>query len=234
MKISNMTKPVIRIAVVSDIVCPWCYIGKRRLEKAVDQLTGLYTFEIAYYPFELNPEMPVEGKDQKTYLSQKFGDESEYERKTAHVTAIAETEGLQFNYDRQMVSPNTRNAHRLVLLSKEDNKHLEMVEALFRAYFTEGVDLSKHENLLDIAVNVGLDRTKTDVFLKSEIGRAEVAIAEQELHKMGISGVPFYIINDKYGISGAQATETFVEAITNIGKEFSQVGEVCDVDKENC
>jgi predicted DsbA family dithiol-disulfide isomerase len=229
-----MTKPVIRIAVVSDIVCPWCYIGKRRLEKAIERLEDQYTFEIAYYPFELNPEMPAEGRDQKTYLSQKFGDESEYERKTGHVTAIAETEGLQFNYEKQSISPNTRNAHRLVLFAKENNKHLEMVEALFRGYFTDGIDLSKHDNLLNIAVNVGLDKTKTDLFLRSDIGTAEVAMAEQELHKMGISGVPFYIVNDKYGISGAQATETFVEAITNIGKELSQAGEACEVDKNNC
>jgi predicted DsbA family dithiol-disulfide isomerase len=228
-----MTKPVIRIAVVSDIVCPWCYIGKRRLEKAIDRLADQYTFEIAYYPYELNPELPAEGRDQKEYLSYKFGDESEYERKTGHVTTIAETEGLQFNYHKQKIAPNTRNAHRLVLLAKEDGKHLEMVEALFRAYFTDGVDLSRRENLVNIAVEVGLDQAKTDQFLKSEVGIAEVAIAEQELQKMGISGVPFYIVNDKYGISGAQATETFIEALTNIGNEFSE-GDVCDVDQKNC
>lgn len=230
----NMSKPVIKVAVVSDVVCPWCYIGKRRFENAVKNLSGQFDFEIAYYPFELNPEMPIEGRNQKEYLSKKFGGEGVYNDRIAQVTEVAESEGLDFHYEKQNISPNTRNAHRLILLSKEDGKHLEMVEALFKAYFTDGVDLSKNQNLVAIAELIGLDKTKVDNFLLSDEGVTEVMIAESELQKMGISGVPYYIINDKYGISGAQSTETFEDAFKNIDKELSLQGESCDVDSKEC
>jgi predicted DsbA family dithiol-disulfide isomerase len=229
-----MKMPSIKIAVVSDIVCPWCYIGKRRLEKAIESLSGQYDFEVAYYPFELNSEMPVEGRDQKKYLTEKFGGSSEYDRLTGNVTRVAFTEGLVFNYDKQTIAPNTRNAHRLVLIARENGKQPEMVEALFKAYFTDGADLSKKENLVNLAASVGLDPDKMRLFLDSDAGTAEVALAETELHRMGISGVPFYIINDKYGISGAQPTETFIQAFQNIGEELSKNDEVCDINEKNC
>jgi predicted DsbA family dithiol-disulfide isomerase len=229
-----MSKPVIKIAVVSDVVCPWCYIGKRRLEQAVSDLSGQFNFEIAYYPYELNPDMPASGRDQKEYLSNKFGGDDEYERLTGHVTQVALNDGLVFNYDKQNVSPNTRNAHRLILKSKEFGKEIALVEALFKSYFTDGADLSKNENLADIAASVGMDREIALKFLQGEAGTTEVIIAEKELQKMGVRAVPFYIINDKYGVSGAQASETFKEAFQNISKEVQTTGEACDVDEENC
>ncbi len=229
-----MTRPLIKIAVVSDVVCPWCYIGKRRLEKAVDQLKDQVDFEIAYYPFELNPNIPVGGIDHKQHLTEKFGSDEAYERLTGNVVRVAASEGLTFDFDKQKVSPNTRNAHRLLLLAREENHQLELAEALFKAYFTDGIDLSKNENLLKIAAQVGLDEQKVKAFLESDTGLTEVAAAEKELHDMGITGVPFYIINDKYGISGAQATSTFVNAFENIGKELTMAGESCDVDRKNC
>jgi len=229
-----MTKPSIKIAVVSDIVCPWCYIGKRRLEQAIKTVGSEYEFEIAYYPFELNPEMPTEGKNNKEYLVNKFGSLADYQRLTGHVTKIAKAEGIIFDYDKQTVSPNTRNAHRLIMLAKDEGKQLELVEALFRAYFTEGIDLSKNESLIQLAANAGMDRQKVELFLDSSTGAAEVAFAEQELQGLGIRGVPFYIINDKYGISGAQSPENFVKVFHNIGKELMPQGEVCDADLKNC
>ncbi|HYC84923.1 MAG TPA: DsbA family oxidoreductase [Chryseosolibacter sp.] len=229
-----MRKPAIKIAVVSDIVCPWCYIGKRRLENAIETVNDVYDFEIAYYPFELNPEMPAEGKNNKTYLVNKFGSESEYERLTRQVTRVAQGEGIEFNYDRQNVSPNTRNAHRLMMLAKDEGKQLPLAELLFKAYFTDGVDLSKNESLVQIAANAGMDRQKVELFLNSNAGITEVAYAEQELQRLGIRGVPFYIINDKYGISGAQSPEAFVKVFHGIGQELAQQGEVCDADMKNC
>ncbi|MBT1702519.1 DsbA family oxidoreductase [Chryseosolibacter indicus] len=229
-----MSKPIIKVAVVSDVVCPWCYIGKRRLENAVSSLSDKYDFEVAYYPFELNPDLPLEGTDQKEYLSAKFGGEHEYEQKTNHVSQIAATEGLEFNYNKQLVSPNTRNAHRLILLANEEGKQIALVEALFKAYFTDGVNLSKKENLVDIASSTGMDREKVKDFLDSDTGLTEVAAAETELQRIGISGVPFYIINDKYGVSGAQPSHAFIEAFENIGKEMVLAGETCDVEAKNC
>jgi predicted DsbA family dithiol-disulfide isomerase len=141
---------------------------------------------------------------------------------------------LVFDYSKQSVSPNTRNAHRLILFAKDSGKNLEMVEALFKAYFTDGIDLSKNENLVAIAETVGLDRSKVELFLASDAGTAEIIMAERELQKMGISGVPFYIINDQYGVSGAQSSQTFIQAFQNVGKELSLKGEACDVDGKNC
>jgi predicted DsbA family dithiol-disulfide isomerase len=229
-----MSKPVIKIGVVSDVVCPWCYIGKRRLERAINALGDKFDFDIAYYPFELDPEAPTNGRDQKEHLIKKFGSESQYDKLTGNVTRVAEAEGLTFDYNTQKVSPNTRNAHRLIQLAKDDGKQAELVEALFKAYFTDGIDLSKNENLIDVAVSAGLDKNKVEQFLESNTGVTEVVMAEQELQRLGISGVPFYIIEDKYGVSGAQPAETFIKAFEDIGKEITAGGEACNVDAKNC
>lgn len=211
-----MEKPIIKIAVVSDVVCPWCYIGKRRLEKALDAASDRYEFEVEYLPFELNPGMPPEGTSQKEYLTSKFGGEGRYEQLTAQVTKVAAGEGITFNYDLQKVSPNTRDAHRLIQFSREDNLQEQMVEALYKAYFTDGVDLSRKENLVKVAVSAGMEEEKVRLFLDSDTGAVAVEIAEKELQQLGISGVPFFIINNKYGISGAQPVEAFVKTFDDV------------------
>src|SRR5579859_7797499 len=109
-----MNKPVIKIDIVSDVVCPWCYIGKRRLEKAVDALSDKIDFEVEYHPFELNPDMPKEGRDQKEYLAEKFGGETRYNQITSSTEKAAALEGLKFDFSAQKTSPNTLDAHRLI------------------------------------------------------------------------------------------------------------------------
>jgi len=232
----NSIKPTIKIDIVSDVVCPWCYIGKRRLEKAIDQLGDQYHFEIEYHPFELNPTMPKEGVDQKEYLVDKFGSEDRYQQLTNNVTQVAAQEGLVFDYANQSTSPNTRVIHSIIQLAKLEGKHTQAVEAFFKAYFTDGVDLSRTENLIDIALSVGLENAADDEIFTDKNATAQVALAEKELGKLGISGVPFYIINNKYGVSGAQPTETFVQAFREIEKETATAttGDACDVDGENC
>jgi predicted DsbA family dithiol-disulfide isomerase len=230
-----MNKPTIRIGVVSDVVCPWCYIGKRRLEKAMQKLSDRFDFEVEYLPFELNPQMPASGLDQKAYLKNKFGGEERYDQITRHVTAIAAQEGLTFNFQIQKTSPNTRNAHRLVQLAKEYQKHLEITEALFKAYFTEGVDLSKTENLIAIAIQAGLDKEKAELLLQGDTGIAEIEMTERQLQQSGVTGVPFYIVNNKYGISGAQPSESFIKAFEEITSEnVPASGKACDVEKKDC
>lgn len=229
-----LNKPTVKIDVVSDVVCPWCYIGKRRLEKAVAELSDKYTVDITYHPFELNPAMPEKGVDQKDYLTKKFGGSERYTQITKQVTDVAATEGLEFNFDKQKVSPNTRNAHRVIELAHREGKQLAMKEALLKAYFTDGVDLSLNDNITAIAVRVGLAEEKVKALLDSEEGLAEIELAEAEMQKLGVSGVPFYIINNKYGISGAQPSATFKQAIEEIGAKLQLSGEVCDVDSKNC
>lgn len=228
------TKPSLKISVISDVVCPWCYIGKRRLETAINKLSDKYTFDVEYFPFELNPQMPTSGLNQKEYLYKKFGGQERYEQLTGHVSNVAGQEGLSFNYQSQTISPNTRKAHRLIQLAKEDGKQLQLVEAFFKAYFTDGVDLSKDENLIRIAAECGLDKTKVSAFLQGNEGEAEVEMAERQWQNAGVTGVPFYVIDNKYGISGAQSPEAFIEAFTEIASAKVSSGEACDVNGENC
>jgi predicted DsbA family dithiol-disulfide isomerase len=229
-----MPKPKIKIDVVSDVVCPWCYIGKRRLEKAIDQLSDDYEFEVEYLPFELNPDAAKEGVNQKEYLTKKFGGEARYHQITNHVTATAAEEGLRFDFAKQLVSPNTHDAHRIIFLAKAEGKQKEVKEAFMKAYFEQGIDLSKKENLIAVAASTGLDDKKVQSWLESDEGLAEVELAQQMNYQRGISGVPFYIINNKYGVSGAQPTDAVVKMLTQVGEEVTMQGEACDVDAKEC
>lgn len=228
-------KPVIKIDIVSDVVCPWCYIGKRRLEKAMDQLSEEFTFEIEYHPFELDPNTPSGGVDQKGSLSEKFGSEDRYQQLTGHVTQVAAQEGLAFHYEKQTVQPNTRMIHSIIQLAKLEGNHKEAVEAFFKAYFTDGVDLSKKENLSAIAKSIGLRQAGDERYFADAKALRKVAETEEEMSRLGIHGVPFYIINNQYGVSGAQASETFVNAFREISQETVVTSEeTCDVEGKNC
>src|SRR6187399_1680124 len=130
-----MKKPVIQIDVVSDVVCPWCYIGKRRLEKAIDAVSDQFDFEVNYHPFELNPTIPQEGLNQKEYLTSKFGGKARYDQLIGNTTSVAASEGLAFNFNKQAISPNTRNMHRIIRLAAEHGRQKQVVEAFFKAYF---------------------------------------------------------------------------------------------------
>lgn len=230
-----MTKPTIKVDIVSDVVCPWCYIGKRRIEKAMDALKDKYDFELEYHPFELNTQLPKEGTDQKAYLAAKFGGEERYRELTGNVKSAAAQEGLAFDFDKQKVMPNTREAHRIIMFAKAEGVQPAVKEAFMKAYFEDGVDLSKKENLIAIAVQAGLAKDKVEALLATDTGLAEVETAERELQKLGISGVPFYIINNKYGVSGAQPSESFIQAFENITAEQLKLsGEACDVDSKEC
>jgi predicted DsbA family dithiol-disulfide isomerase len=214
-----MNKIKIRVDVVSDVVCPWCYIGKRRLEKALSQLPENIEVDLTFLPFELNPEIPREGTDHKAYLAKKFGSKERYDQLTDHVVNVAAGEGLKFDFTKQSVMPNTLDSHRLIQYAKASGKQPAIKEALMKAYFEQGIDLSKQENLLNIAEQNGLDRQQVRAFLNSDQGAVEVKQMEELNHRRGISGVPFYIINNKYGVSGAQPSEAFVEILAEVASE---------------
>lgn len=223
----------IKIDIVSDVVCPWCYIGKRRIEKAINQLQGQYEFEVSYLPFELNTQVPKTGLDQKQYLTTKFGGDDRFKQLTQHVTSVAASEGLQFDFNKQKVMPNTRDAHRIIWLAKQTGNQLEVKEAFMKAYFEDGVDLSKPENLVAIAEKCGLKRERVADLLNSDEGLQEVIAMEQLNQQRGVNGVPFYIINNQYGISGAQPTDVFMQALTQIGGEV-EAANACDVETKEC
>lgn len=212
-------KQSVKIDVVSDVVCPWCYIGKRRLEKALRTLENEFEFEIEYHPFELNPNQPEAGVDNREYLISKFGSEDRYQALTDHVAAVAAEEGLLFNYAEQKVAPNTRKAHALLQLAGTMGIQQTLAQLLFQAYFVNGTNLADDANLVDIAVAAGIPREKAEHHLADENSMLQVALAEQQMYQLGISGVPFFIINRKYGISGAQTPEVFTRAIQDVTSE---------------
>ena len=213
-----MEKAEIKIGIVSDVVCPWCYIGKRRLEKAMDLASDAYDFEVEFFPFELNPHIPEEGVPYRQYLLRKFGTESKFLELNAHVQEVAAREGLPFHPEAQRVSVNTRNVHRVIMLARDSGRQAQVVEAFFSAYFTEGVDLSKIDNLIDIAGRSGMDRKAVKQLLHSNTGKLEIEMAEKELHDLGITAVPLFIINDRLAISGAQPVNAFTEAFEDAVK----------------
>ncbi|MEJ1237681.1 DsbA family oxidoreductase [Chryseolinea sp. T2] len=227
---TGLLKPVIRVDVVSDVVCPWCYIGKRRLEKAIAEVSDKYTVEVFYHPFELNPATPQSGVNQREHLAEKFGGDERYQSITNHTSSVARQEGLDMNFEKQSVLPNTRKAHALIFAAGNTDKQLAVTEAFFKAYFTDGIDLSKDENLINIAVKVGLDRPVAETAISSHELLDSIASQEHDMQKLGISGVPFYILNNEYGVSGAQASETFIKVFEELNKASTQNGDACSVD----
>ncbi|HEX2555693.1 MAG TPA: DsbA family oxidoreductase [Microvirga sp.] len=204
-----MAKPL-TIAIVSDVVCPWCYLGKRRLERALAELDR--PAEIQWLPYELNPDMPQEGMERGAYREAKFGAEraAQYD---AQLTALGEEEGVPFAFGRQARTPNTRRAHQLIAFAASEGKSDAVVEALFKAYFEDGRDVGDEEVLGDIAAASGIDR-RTALMAIRDTGLASyVADLERQAGGLGIQGVPFFIVDQTWAISGAQAPEQWVAAI---------------------
>ena len=196
---------LLHVTIVSDVICPWCYIGKRRFEKAVRALGGEVETHVAWQPFELNPGMPREGMDRKGYRIAKFGSGAESEEMDRHVAEVGASEGITFRFDLMKKTPNTFDAHRLIWFAGEKRKQDEIVERLFEAYFTQGADVGDRETLLRIAETCALDHAAR--FLDSEDGRREVAEAAASARERGISAVPTFIVNRTHLVSGAQPAE---------------------------
>lgn len=215
------------VDVYSDVICPWCYIGKRRLEKAV-VLLGDHDVTTRWHPFQLNPDMPSEGVERKAYRIRKFGSWENSLAKDAHVAQAGRGEGLIFDYEKQTRTPNTFDAHRIIWMAGERGIQGAVVEALFQAYFTEGRDLADRATLAAVAVKGGLEANEVEDLLAGEAGLAEVSKREQIGRHLGVSGVPFFVINDAVAVSGAQAPETFLKAFEQA--TGAKVNEACELD----
>ncbi len=205
----------LKIDIVSDIVCPWCVIGFQNLKAAMDELQSELKFEIFWKPYELHPEIPQEGYDKKLYMQQKFGSSntrSPYEE----ITKVGESIGFEFNFSKTKRIPNTFMAHRLLWKAEQCNLQTELSEALFKAYFTDGLDIGTKEILSNISHSVGMNKENTISFLESKEGGQEVADLELDFIERSIGAVPTYFINDKYIIQGGQEPETFVSFLRKI------------------
>jgi predicted DsbA family dithiol-disulfide isomerase len=214
-----MPAPII-VDVISDVVCPWCFVGKRRLERALAALQGT-PVAVRWRPFQLDPTIPAEGLPREEYLQRKFGPEriSEIHRSLLTVGAL---EGIDFRFDLIKHSPNTLNAHRLISWAAERSKEGELVERLFRLYFTEGADIGNRTVLAQAADDLGLDREEADKFLASDDRRDEVLAQIEMCTNMGVTGVPTFIIANRYAVIGAQESRYIAGAVARVRAEADQ------------
>jgi predicted DsbA family dithiol-disulfide isomerase len=200
------------IDVVSDVVCPWCFIGKRRLEKALALRPDIAT-EVRWLPFFLNPWVPREGISREQYLVTKFGSVERYAHGSERLTAAGREEGIPFAFDKMTRQPNTLDSHRLIRWARIENDASRMKEALMRAYFIEVRDLSDPEVLVAIAGECGMDTEVVRRLLASDADVAEVEASAQSATDAGISGVPCFIFGGALAVSGAQAPEHLASAM---------------------
>jgi len=204
------------VDVISDVICPWCYIGKRRLEKAVAAF-GREQVRVRWHPFQLNPHMPREGMNRKEYRTAKFGSWERSLTLDAQVAEAGRAEGIPFDYAKVMRTPNTLDAHRLIGLADTEGVQDAVVEAVFRAYFVEGRDISQTTVLLDVVAGAGLDRARCEAVLSGEHGLAAIRAAGEQAHRTGVQGVPYFLINNTVALSGAREPGAFLDAFEQAG-----------------
>ena len=206
------------IDVVSDVVCPWCYIGKRRLEEALARLREAepdLPIVVRWHPFQLNPDLPREGADRRGYLEAKFGGPAGAREVYARVGAAGAAVGIPFAFDAIERQPNTLDAHRLIAWaqSRREGDPDALVERLFRAYFLDGRFLGDRETLVERAAEAGYDADDARKFLASDDLIAAVAGADERARALGVSGVPFFVFGGKTALSGAHEPDTLLDAI---------------------
>jgi predicted DsbA family dithiol-disulfide isomerase len=213
-----------QIDVISDVVCPWCFIGKRNLERALETWRARYPEEtpsVRWHPFQLNPQLPASGVPRKQYLEEKFGGPARAKEIYARVLAAGSRAGIEFDFDAIQVQPNTIDAHRLLHFASERGRQDEVAEAIFRRYFLEGADLTRAETLADIAQQAGLDRTVVMEHLASAADRDLIEEQDRRARAIGVEGVPFFIFNQRIALSGAQPPEVIVEAMEKSREELA-------------
>jgi predicted DsbA family dithiol-disulfide isomerase len=214
----------VRIDVVSDVVCPWCFIGKRRLEKAL-ALKPDVPVEVHWHPYFLNDWIPREGISREQYLTTKFGSAERYKGIAQRVSAAAAAEGLDYAMDRISRQPNTLDAHRLIKWAGDIGKAAEMKQRLMVLYFTEGADLTDHAVLAQAAGDVGLDADEVRAALATDRDTAAVEQEARQAKEAGIDGVPMFIFGGKFAVSGAQAPEALAEAIERMAQAGREAAE---------
>lgn len=211
----------VRIDVISDVVCPWCFIGKRRLERALALLgedgREAPEVEVVWHPFQLNPQLPMAGIERSQYIAEKFGARAQdiYGR----VSAVGRSVGIDFAFDRIVRQPNTTLAHQLIDVALAQGRQDQMVEALFRGYFLEGADLTQLDSLIELARRAGLDDTVARRKLEDDGQRQTIHTADAQARELGVTGVPFFIFGQKLAVSGAQESDVLARAISEVADE---------------
>lgn len=209
--------PPLTIDIISDVVCPWCYVGKRRLEAALERHpdSDAAPIRVRWHAFQLNPDIPPGGVDRRSYLEQKFGGPERAKQIYARVKAAGNEVGIPFDFERIVRQPNTVNAHQLVAWAQDlDLKASDaLIERLFRAYFVDGIDIGDIDALARLAGDAGFDATAARAWLASDAGRAAIEAEERHARVLDVTGVPFFVFNQRLAVSGAQPAEVLLDAI---------------------
>ena len=209
-----------KVEIWSDIVCPFCYIGKRKFENALKNFEQKDSVEIIWRSFQLDPEMkPVAGQSVHQYLANRKGVTLEKGREmNDYMSGLAKEVGLEYNFDEAVIN-NTLDAHRLLHLAHKHGVQNELKEALFVAYYTERKDTGDLETLVSIGESAGLNADELRTILKSDVYAAEVRLDQQRAQEVGAQGVPYFVFNDKYAVSGAQPTDVFEQVLNKVWEE---------------
>jgi len=205
----------VKLDILSDPICPWCYIGKANLDKALAQIPD-HPFVIEWHPFQLNPDMPIDGMDRRAYLEGKFGGKEAAVAAYAPVVEHAQNAGLTINFESMERTPNTLNAHRLIHWAGIENKQTQAVDALFQAYFVGARDIGNPEVLGDIADNIGMDASVVQKLLATDNDTDEIKSRDAHSRQMGVSSVPTFIVDNKHAVPGAQPPELWLKVIGEI------------------
>lgn len=217
----------VNIDVVSDVVCPWCYLGKARLDQAIANVADDILVTVNWRPYQLNPDLPPEGVDHKAHLAAKLGGQDAVDRAHEMLTGLGEQDGIAFDFDAVKISPNTLDAHRLIrwALTEGPDAQSEVAALLFKANFEQGLNVADHAVLLDIATEAGLDRNVIAALLASDADKDAISDEIETARGMGVTGVPCFIIDSKYAVMGAQSVDVLTGALRDIAKmkDTSQV-----------
>ena len=210
----------IKLDIMSDPICPWCYIGKAHLDRALQDHPD-HPFAIEWHPFQLNPDMPREGMDRRSYLERKFGGKEGAVRAYAPVVEHAEKAGLNINFEAMQRTPNTLDAHRLIHWAGIEGRQTAAVSALFKAYFVEARDIGDAEVLADIADSIEMDAAVVTRLLKSDVDAQDIRDRDAHSRKMGVNSVPTFIIANAHAVPGAQPPELWAQVIADLTKQQS-------------
>ncbi len=209
----------ISVDVVSDVVCPWCYIGQKRLDRAIAALDGIEV-GVRWRPFQLDPSIPAGGMDRKAYMLAKFGSEEKLREIHTRIEALGQAEGIEFDFAAIGVSPNTIDAHRVIRWAGASGGNVQdrLVRGIFELYFERGANVGDHGVLVDAAREAGMDASVVAALLPTGADRDAVSTEVETASRMGISGVPCFLLEGRYAVMGAQDSATLADAMTEIAE----------------
>ncbi len=209
------------IDVVSDVVCPWCYLGKKRLERALVKEPG--DIEVRWRPYQLDPTIPPDGLDRKDYMRKKFGEDGRLEQVHDRLRALGAEEGIAYAFDKIERAPNTLDAHRLIRWAAEAGVQDAVVEKLFSLYFEQGRDIGDRKILVEVARQAGMDADNVEERLADNVDEKEVRQEIAQAQSLGVTGVPFFIVASRFGVPGAQSPEVLSTAIDRARKSLAGI-----------